>query len=130
VSDYISDQLRVQAASLLDSISEQARSMLPGWPGSSPEHVAAVRAEQKAKAERQQVVATAEWEAVCAKVPSDLSGVVLLEVLGRHQPQVGQFAEGPSCSSCYEGSYEAEPTEWPCETFEVVRDGLGADAPD
>lgn len=129
MSDYISDQLRAHAAVLRNSISEQAWSMLPGWPGPSPEAVAAVRAERKAKAEQQQVLAMAEWEAVCAKVPSDLSGVVLLEVLGRHQPQVGEFAEGPSCSTCYEGSYDAEPTEWPCETFEVVRDGLDADAP-
>lgn len=123
VSDPISDALREHAADLRNSIGAQARSMVPGWPRASPAAIAEGRAKREADAAQQLAVVMVEWEAVRARAQNGPMAALLLALLDLHKPYT-TFGSAPCCEDCMSGGYEAEPVDWPCETYEIIRDGL------
>lgn len=132
-SDYVSDQLRSQAADLRNSIIQQSRWALLGVrPEDIAEHearVAAFRIARRAEAEQQQATAVVEWEALRNAVPTGKAGAALLKVLGIHKPFLSDFGFNPvpMCEHCQEGGYDGDCVEWPCETYTTIRDTLNGE---
>lgn len=89
------------------------------WP-----EMARRRAERRAVGMQRLVEATAEWEAIRAGVPEGPAGAALTAVLELHSPELGEDSDVPNCASCMEGYHDVEQTEWPCSTYEVIRDSL------
>lgn len=133
ISDYISDQLRAQAAGLRGSIISQARwAFLGVAPQDVADHEARVEADRAARrvqAEQQQAAAVAEWDAFRAALPAGKAGAALLKVLDIHKPYLSDFGfkPVPMCEHCLEGGYDGDSVEWPCETYTTIRDVLNGE---
>lgn len=125
VSDPISDALRERAAELRNSIGAQARSMLPVWPGFSPEVIAERRAEREAVAAQQLAAAMVEWSNLRERAQESSASVLLLALLDLHKPYT-IFGSAPYCEHCMSGGYDSDSVEWPCETYEIIKSGMMA----
>ena len=129
MSDYISDRLRAQAATLRGSISRPTWAQLQGQAAQAARHAEATaqRAERKAAAEQQRVAALADWQALRDRIHSQTitpATDTLLALLNRHQPYITEYGWTVDCAYCVEGSYEVESVKWPCPDYETIKDGM------
>jgi hypothetical protein len=100
--------------------------MLPGWgiKVRTPEQAAADRKARHAAGRERHAELVAEWEQLRGLIPDGPAGAVLLSVLDVHRPVFETFTAADECGHCYEASYDAEPTPWPCRTYLTIRDGF------
>lgn len=93
----------------------------------TPEQVAADREARRVAARQQHAQAVAEWEAVRGSATVSAFPPALL-LLDPHKPSpLDEHLPGaPVCDHCCDGGYDGARATWPCETFEIIRDGLGA----
>lgn len=80
--------------------------------------VAARKAEHEAKREAERAAAVTEWEEVRRRYADSPA---ILAVLDIHQ--VGGYFGEVACAHPISG-WEAESEEWPCSTFEAIRDAV------
>lgn len=76
--------------------------------------VAARKAEHEAKREAERAAAVTEWEEVRLRYADSPAVLAVLDI---HQPT----EDGSECQHPISG-WEADRIEWPCETFEAIRD--------
>lgn len=82
------------------------------------------RVERRALGQKRLTAATAEWEAVRDDIPEGSTRAALTAVLELHSPEINDDSDVPNCASCMEGFHDVEQTEWPCSTYEMIRDNL------
>lgn len=129
VSDYISDRLRAQAATLRGSISGPTWVQLQGQAAQAARRAEAItrQAERKAAAEQRQAAAIADWQQVRNRIYDHTRAPAtdtLLALLDRHQPYSDEYGWTTDCAYCVEGSYDAGPVEWPCPDYETIKGGM------
>lgn len=129
MSDYISDRLRAQAATLRSAIGGISLGA-PYTPfGLSPKALAEERAQRKAAAEQAQAAALAEWEQLRARIPETPEGLTLRALLDTHKPYLDSgyaHVKGPACDHCDQiGGPEREGVDWPCPNYEIIKEGMG-----
>lgn len=126
MSDYVSDQLRAEASRLRNSIAAPPPRLF-GWspPRMSAQEAAEAKATRKADAEQAQAAALAEWEQLRERIPGTQEGLTLRALLDTHKPYLGEYSYRVECEHCLEGSYDVEQAEWPCESYAIVKEGMG-----
>jgi len=125
VSDYISDQLRAQAAALRNRITAPAMAQAGVSFGTSSKALAEEKAARKVAAEQAQAAALAEWEQLRERMAETQEGLTLRALLDTHKPYLGEYSYRIECDHCLEGSYDVERAEWPCESYAIIKEGMG-----
>lgn len=94
------------------------RGLLGPAPHRTPEEQAAARAEYVARQAARLAEAQARHAAVRRR--AQLHSAVTVAVLDLHGPADGSL--WPECHGCEFGGYDAEPPEWPCQTWTLIAD--------
>lgn len=83
-----------------------------------------LRPRTRVERDRQQAARRDEWTAAAEAVLARAKDPTLHSVLELHRPTFDPSSPWPICLGCDSLDVDAEPPEWPCRTWALIRDQM------